>query len=174
MLILAGARRRRARIVGTAANDRLVGTARADTILGREGRDRLVGNAGADFLNGGPGATRSTPGRAPIGSPSSTTARGTPCAAAPGADIVNADLVDRVAADCELVGRRLSRDPYTAPEAQHESEVEPDSLTVGRTTVATFQVGRRFSGAADNIGFAVSSRQRPHLAKRPASRVSRA
>ncbi len=28
---------------------------------------------------------------------------------------------------------------------------------VGRTTVATFQVGRRFSGAADNVGFAVSS-----------------
>ena len=73
-----------------------------------------------------------------------------------GADIVNADLVDRVAEDCELVSRRLSRDPYTGAEAQHESEVEPDSLTVGRTTVATFQVGRRFSGAADNIGFAVS------------------
>ena len=36
-------------------------------------------------------------------------------------------------------------------------EVEPDSVTVGRTTVAAFQVGRRFSGAADNIGFAVSS-----------------
>ena len=35
--------------------------------------------------------------------------------------------------------------------------MEPDSLTVGRTTVATFQVGRRFSGAADNVGFAVSS-----------------
>ena len=74
-----------------------------------------------------------------------------------GADLVNADLVDRVTSDCELVSRRLSRDPYTGEEAQHESEVEPDSFTFGRTTVATFQVGRRFSGAADNIGFAVSA-----------------
>ena len=74
-----------------------------------------------------------------------------------GADLVNADLLDRVSTDCELVGRRLSRDPYTNSESQHETEVEPDSLTVGRTTVATFQVGRRFDGGATNIGFTVSN-----------------
>jgi hypothetical protein len=61
---------------------------------------------------------------------------------------VTADLNDGVARDCEIVGRRLSRDPYTGPEAQHESEVEPDSLTFGRTTVSSFQVGRRANGAA--------------------------
>jgi hypothetical protein len=72
-------------------------------------------------------------------------------------DLVNADLLDAVAADCELVARRLSRDPYQDPDSQHETEVEPDSLTVGRTTVAAFQVGRQFSGAAANIGFAVTS-----------------
>ena len=64
-----------------------------------------------------------------------------------GTDVVNADLIDAVARDCELVGRRLSRDPYTSDDAQHETEVEPDSFTFGRTTVATFQVGRRFEGA---------------------------
>ena len=156
VLILAGAAQA-ARVVGTAANDRLVGTARADTILGREGRDRLVGNAGADFLNGGAGSDifDAGPGADRIVVQYDGATDTVRCG--PGSDLVNADLIDRVGADCELVGRRLSRDPYTGPEAQHESEVEPDSLTVGRTTVAAFQVGRRFSGAADNIGFAVSS-----------------
>jgi BNR repeat-like domain len=74
-----------------------------------------------------------------------------------GADVVNADLIDSVARDCEIVGRRLSQDPYRNDGAQHESEVEPDSFTFGRTTVAAFQVGRRFDGAATNVGFAVTS-----------------
>jgi RTX calcium-binding nonapeptide repeat (4 copies) len=145
-----------ARIVGTAANDRLVGTVRADTLLGGEGRDRLLGAAGTDFLHGGSGVDVIDAGQ---GNDRVVVqydgARDTVRCGA-GTDIVNADLVDRVASDCELLSRRLSRDPYTGPEAQHESQVEPDSLTVGRTTVATFQVGRRFTGAADNIGFAVS------------------
>ena len=74
-----------------------------------------------------------------------------------GLDVVNADLVDAVARNCELVGRRVSRDPYRNDGAQHESEVEPDSSTSGRTTVTTFQVGRRFEGAATNVGFAVTT-----------------
>ena len=74
-----------------------------------------------------------------------------------GVDVVNADLPDTVTRDCELVGRRLSRDPYTTADAQHETEVEPDSFTFGRTTVATFQVGRRFDGAATNAGWAVTT-----------------
>ena len=91
----------------------------------------------------------------------------------PGADVVNADLTDSVASDCELVGRRLSRDPYTTADAQHETEVEPDSFTFGRTTVAAFQVGRRFSGAADNVGFAVSTERRDDVAQRAPSRPDR-
>ena len=155
-LVVAGAAQA-ARVVGTAGADRLIGTPRADTILGREGRDRLVGRAGTDFLSGGPGSdvVDAGPGADRIVAQYDGARDIVRCG--PGSDLVNADLVDRVAADCELVSRRLSRDPYTGPEAQHESEVEPDSLTVGRTTVATFQVGRRFSGAADNVGFAVSS-----------------
>src|SRR4029450_7346738 len=74
-----------------------------------------------------------------------------------GSDVVNADPEDAVRGDCELVGRRLSRDPYTSADAQHETEVEPDSFTFGRTTVATFQVGRRVDGAATNVGYAVTT-----------------
>jgi hypothetical protein len=146
-----------ARIVGTVGNDRLIGTARADTLLGREGRDRLLGNGGTDFLHGGPSrdVVDAGPGGDRVAVQYDGARDDVRCGS--GIDVVNADLPDAIAADCELVSRRLSRDPYAGTEGQHESEVEPDSLTVGRTTVATFQVGRRFSGAADNIGFAVSS-----------------
>jgi len=155
-LVIAGAAQA-ARMVGTAGNDRLVGTERADTIFGREGRDLIFGRGGTDFLHGGPGKDLPDggPGADRIMAAYDGARDVVRCGG--GADVVNADLVDSVAADCELVGRRLSRDPYTTAEGQHETQVEPDSLTVGRTTVATYQVGRRFSGAADNIGFAVSN-----------------
>lgn len=144
-------------IEGTNRSERLVGTARADVLLGRGGGDRLFGLGGTDFLSGGTGRDRVEAGS---GADRVATqydgARDTVRCGA-GLDVVNADLLDAVAADCELVGRRLSRDPYTGPEAQHESQVEPDSLTVGRTTVVTYQVGRRFNGASDNIGYSVST-----------------
>ena len=156
VLVLAGAAQA-ARITGTARSDRLTGTPRADTISGREGRDRLAGLGGTDFLHGGTGrdVVEAGSGADRIAVAYDGARDIVRCGS--GSDVVNADLTDNVAADCELVGRRLSRDPYTGPEAQHESEAEPDSLTVGRTTVVTFQVGRRFSGGADNIGFATSS-----------------
>ena len=157
LVLLLAAAADAARITGTARSDRLIGTPRADTIAGREGRDRLVGRGGADFLHGGPGRDVVDAGsgadRITVTYDGSTDV----VRCGPGLDVVNADPTDAVAADCELVGRRLSRDPYTGPEAQHESEAEPDSLTVGRTTVTTFQVGRRFQGAADNVGFATST-----------------
>ena len=146
-----------ARVVGGSGDDRLVGTPGADTIDGLGGRDRIFGLAGADFLHGGPGRdTIDAGGGADQVAVAYDGARDV-VSCGPGADLVNADLLDVIARDCELVGRRLSRDPYTNPDSQHETQVEPDSLTVGRTTVATFQVGRRFDGAATNIGFAVST-----------------
>jgi hypothetical protein len=156
VLAVAGAAQA-ARIAGTSGSDRLVGTVRADTITGLEGRDVLLGRGGTDFLEGGAGRDRAEAGSgddrvAVEYDGSRDTVR---CGA--GTDTVTADLNDDVARDCEIVGRRLSRDPFTGPEAQHESEVEPDSLTVGRTTISTFQVGRRASGAADNVGWATSS-----------------
>jgi RTX calcium-binding nonapeptide repeat (4 copies) len=156
VLVVAGAAQA-ARITGTARSDRLIGTARADTISGREGQDRLTGLGGTDFLHGGAGrdVIDAGPGADRIAVEYDGSRDVVRCGR--GDDVVNADQADSVAADCELVGRRLSRDPYTGPEAQHESEVEPDSFTVGRTTVVTFQVGRRHGGAADNVGWATSN-----------------
>jgi hypothetical protein len=134
-------------LLGTPHADRLDGLGGADRIFGRGGPDVLVGGPGADLLDGGPGADRI----AAEYDGSRDTIR---CGG--GSDVVNADPLDRVATDCELVSRRISSDPYTNPQSQHQTEVEPDSLTVGGTTVASFQVGRRFDGGAPNIGFARS------------------
>lgn len=147
-----------ARVVsGTPGPDRLVGTPRADAVRGLAGNDRLLGLAGGDFLQGGAG--RDTVDAGPgndLVAVSYDGARDT-VRCGSGSDVVNADAEDAVRGDCELVGRRLSRDPYTNADAQHETEVEPDSFTFGRTTVATFQVGRRVEGAATNVGYAVTT-----------------
>ena len=73
-----------------------------------------------------------------------------------GTDLVSADLSDKVAADCEVVSRRLSVDPYANRDSQHETAVEPDNFAFGSTVVAAYQLGRREGGAAANIGTAVS------------------
>jgi hypothetical protein len=73
-----------------------------------------------------------------------------------GFDVVTADLLDKVAASCQVVSRRLSVDLSTNPQSQHETAVEPDDLAYGSTVVAAFQLGRREGGAAANIGTAVS------------------
>ena len=52
---------------------------------------------------------------------------------------------------------RLSTDPYTNTTSQHQTEVEPDTLSAGSTIVSAFQVGRFFNGGASNIGFATST-----------------
>ena len=121
-----------------AARPALVGTARADVLLGREGSDRVDARAGNDRI-----AVEYDAGRDDVS-----------CGA--GRDIVTADLRDLVRTGCEIVGRRIHRDRFTNADSQHESEVEPDSLTVGSTTVALFQVGRNRSGGAAGIGFSIS------------------
>jgi len=144
-------------ITGTTGNDRLVGTPRADAIRGIGGRDVLLGRGGADYLNGGQGRDTMDGGPAADLLLAAYDGSRDSVRCGSGADVVNADLIDVVARDCELVGRRLSQDTYRSDGAQHESEVEPDSFTFGRTTVATFQVGRRFEGGATNVGFAVTT-----------------
>jgi hypothetical protein len=71
-------------------------------------------------------------------------------------DTVNADLVDRVASDCELVARRIARDTTSVGGAQHATIVEPDSASSGATVVTAFQVGRVTGGGAGAIGWASS------------------
>ncbi len=143
-------------VTGTPRNDRLTGTPRADVMRGLAGRDLLLGGAGADFLQGGPGADRVDAGPGSDLVAISYDGARDVARCGPGADVVNADLPDRVARDCELVGRRVSRDPYTTADSQHETEVEPDSFTFGSATVATFQVARRVDGAATNVGWAAT------------------
>ena len=143
-------------VTGTPANDLLSGTPRADSISGLAGRDVLSGGAGGDFLVGGPGRDMLDAGRGNDRVAISYDGSRDTVRCGPGSDVVNADPTDTVARDCELVGRRLSRDPYTTADSQHETEVEPDSFTVGRTTVATFQVGRRIDGGATNVGWALT------------------
>jgi BNR repeat-like domain len=113
------------------------GTNRSDTIVGSPTPDRILARAGNDFVQAAFGGIDRVD-----------------CGA--GRDVASADLGDRVAADCEVVSRRLSVDPFTNGDSQHETAVEPDSFANGDVVVAVFQVGRREGGGASNIGTAVS------------------
>src|SRR5262245_27270728 len=142
-------------IVGTSGPDRLIGTSRADELYGLGGNDRLAGRGATDLIDGGPGRDRlfGGPGTDRIASNDrfvDTVACGS------GRDLVAADRTDAVAADCETVSRQLSRDAGTDFEAQHETQVEPDSHAFGRTIVTVFQSGRFVNGGAERIGFSTS------------------
>ena len=52
---------------------------------------------------------------------------------------------------------QLSSDPFTDPNAEHATQVEPDTLSNGSTMVSVFQVGRFNNGGADAIGFATTT-----------------
>jgi hypothetical protein len=131
---------------GTAAADVLNGYAGNDRIDGRGGNDLLIGGTGRDLLVGGAGDDRIA---SADGGPDTVRC-------GPGHDIVTADLNDLLEG-CEVVGRRLSRDPYRGGGAQHQTAVEPDSFAYGKTIVTAFQVGRFLDGGgAANIAFATS------------------
>jgi hypothetical protein len=125
-----------ATIAGGPGGERLRGTARADLIHGGGGNDVLSGGAGNDRLDGGRGRDSFACGR--------------------GRDVAVADAGERVGSDCEVVVRRISRDPGRGP-SFHETEVEPDSFAFGSKVVAAFQVGRFRDGGASGIGFATSA-----------------
>jgi hypothetical protein len=125
-------------VATAAARPPSTGTAGADLLVGRDGSDRVIARAGNDRI-----AVEYDGGTDRV-------------SCGPGVDVVAADLRDRVDGDCEVVSRRIHRDRHVDAEAQHESEVEPDSLTVGATTVAVFQVGRTRTGGASSIGFSTS------------------
>ena len=146
---------RAAELTGTERADRLIGTRLADSIHGLGGNDRIEGRGGADFLPGGGGRDailgQAGPDRIAVHADGARdTAR---CGA--GVDIVNAELHDVVADDCEIVARQVSRDPFENL-AQHETQVEPDSAAFGSTIVTTFQSGRHDDGGAVGTGWATS------------------
>jgi hypothetical protein len=121
----------------TAIAARIDGSPRSDFLRGGPAADRIDGRGGNDMIKVDGGErdnVRCGPGRF---------------------DLVNADLSDRVASDCETVARVIARDPYRAA-AQHATIAEPDSLSWGRTIVAAYQSGRFRDGGAVNTGWATS------------------
>src|SRR5829696_6399189 len=118
----------------TAIAARIDGSPRTDFLRGGPSADRIDGRGGSDRIKvdgGGRDSVRCGPGRF---------------------DLVNADISDRVASDCETVARVIARDSYRAP-AQHATIAEPDSLSWGRTIVVAYQSGRFRDGGAVNTGW---------------------
>ena len=52
---------------------------------------------------------------------------------------------------------QISSDPYTNSTSQHQTMVEPDTLSFGSTIVSVIQSGRFTDGGASNIGWATST-----------------
>ena len=91
-----------ARITGTPGPDRLNGTALADTLRGLDGDDRLDGRAGPDLLAGGAGRDVLIGGTGSDRLVVQDDAERDTVRCGAGRDIVTAELVDTVAADCEV------------------------------------------------------------------------
>lgn len=135
-------------LTGAAGGATIRGTTKGELVPGTKKADLIIPGRGKDVVDAIDGNDR-------IAVQYDGAVDTVSCGA--GRDLVNGDLADRIARDCEVVGRRLSRDLYGNADSQHESQVEPDSFTYGRTTVAVFQTGRRFQGASANIAFATST-----------------
>jgi hemolysin type calcium-binding protein len=143
-------------IFGTAGADRLTGTAQPDDLYGLGGKDRIEGRASNDFLDAGRGRDRLLGGAGSDRLVTSGDFQLDNVTCGSGRDIVNADLVDKVGPNCEIVSRQLSRDTGVELDAQHETQVEPDSFSFGSTVVTVFQTGRLLDGGAERNGFATS------------------
>jgi len=124
-------------LAAPAAAATIHGAPNVPLILGTEAADHVVTGKGTHFVQVAWGAVDSVD-----------------CGS--GFNVVSADLSDKVSASCKVVSRRLSVDPSTNPQSQHETAVEPDDAAWGSTVVAAYQVGRFATGASSNIGFAVS------------------
>jgi hypothetical protein len=74
--------------------------------------------------------------------------------AAPAAAVV---LFTAQAAYANVALTQVSHDIYTDAQAQHNTEVEPDTFAFGSTIVSAFQVGRVSGGGSSNIGWATST-----------------
>jgi RTX calcium-binding nonapeptide repeat (4 copies)/Thrombospondin type 3 repeat len=114
-----------ATVLGGPGADRVTSGGAADELSGGEGNDALDGGAGDDVVSGdqgldtlagGPGSDRIA---ARDGEDDSVTC-------GDGADTVDADTVDRVAADCENVARAFTAAPATGAE-----DGRPPRLEVG-------------------------------------------
>jgi hypothetical protein len=66
-------------------------------------------------------------------------------------------LLTGTTADANVTVTQVSHDVYTDAQAQHNTEVEPDTFVSGSTIVSAFQVGRVSGEGASNIGWATST-----------------
>ncbi|MFD2415528.1 sialidase family protein [Amycolatopsis pigmentata] len=73
------------------------------------------------------------------------------------AAVVGGFVVAAAPASANVAVAQVSTDPYTDTQAQHRTEVEPDTFSSGNTIVSAFQVGRVPGGGSSNIGFATST-----------------
>src|SRR5581483_6961238 len=62
-----------------------------------------------------------------------------------------------VAARANVTVTQVSQDIFTDAQAQHDTEVEPDTFAFGSTIVSAFQVGRVSGGGSSDIGWATST-----------------
>ena len=67
-----------------------------------------------------------------------------------------AALLFMTTAYANVAVNQVSTDPFTDAQAQHRTEVEPDTFTAGNTIVAAFQIGRIVGGGASDTGWATS------------------
>src|SRR2546421_11554449 len=74
-----------------------------------------------------------------------------------GVSIATAVAVAMPTAYANVALTQVSNDPYTDAQAQHQTQVGPDTFQFGNTIVAAFQSGRVFGGGSSNIGFATST-----------------
>ncbi|MFG1645628.1 sialidase family protein [Amycolatopsis sp. NPDC049252] len=71
--------------------------------------------------------------------------------------VVGGLLVSATSASANVAVTQVSSDPFTDAQAQHRTEVEPDTFAFGSTIVSAFQVGRVSGGGSSDIGFATST-----------------
>src|SRR5215475_4487532 len=75
----------------------------------------------------------------------------------PGALIFVSTLSLLAASPAAFAGKQqISTDPFTNPDSQHATEVEPDTFAFGSTAITAFQAGRYFDGGSSDIGFVTS------------------
>src|SRR5678816_4084885 len=66
-------------------------------------------------------------------------------------------LLTATAAAGNVATTQVSNDPFTDAQAQHQTEVEPDTFQFGNTIVSAFQTGRVSGGGSSDIGWATST-----------------
>jgi hypothetical protein len=68
-----------------------------------------------------------------------------------------ASLAGTIGAAAAVPLTEVGSDPFTNPQSQHATTVEPDTFAFGSTIVSVYQSGRYFNGGASGIGFSTST-----------------